>query len=236
MLKDPAIVKIPALDRGLDLLEWMANLLEPVTLTQIAQGLGLAVSEVQRPVACLHLRGYLNRSEAGAYSLSGRLAGLAGAYPLHQRLRVAALGPMTEFARRFDESIHICVQDLDSALVLLDVPAVGLVRLSIRQGARLGALETVSGRILLAHGALALPKVKKTMQGTLEKIRLEGFEHSASSKVIGVTDTGVPVFDHAGGILAALTVSSFRMKGDLKVHKNLLPSLKDCSQKITMSL
>jgi DNA-binding IclR family transcriptional regulator len=75
--------QIPALDRGIDLLEWMASCMEAVTLTQIPQGLGFSVSEIQRPVACLNRRGYLNRSEAGTYCLSGHLSALVQRY-LHR--------------------------------------------------------------------------------------------------------------------------------------------------------
>jgi len=232
MDKNSTDAKIPALDRGLDLLEWVAGLMEPVTLTQIAQGLGLSVSEVQRPVACLHRRGYLHRSEAGAYSLSGRLAGLAGSHPPHQRLQKAAFGVMSEFARIYGESVHLCVPDWDSALLLLDVPGGGLVRLSLQQGARLNALETVSGRILAAHGALFLPELKKNVRSHLQKIRAEGFDQSASSQVVGITDTGVPVFQSPGVILAALTVSSFRMKGDRKEERSLVPILQSCAERI----
>jgi DNA-binding IclR family transcriptional regulator len=210
--------------------------MDPVTLTQIAQGVGLSVSEVQRPVACLHRRGFLHRTEAGAYILSGRLAGMVSAFPPHQRLRLAAMGPMTEFARRHDKSIHICVPDWDGAILLLDVPSSGMVRLSMRQGIRICALETASGRILTAHGALAVPEVNKSLRAKLENIRKQGFEHSVSSKVVGLTDTGVPVFDPAGNVLAALTVTSFRLKGDLKDGKTLIPSLRKCALKITNSL
>ena len=225
-------IQIPALDRGLDLIEWFAGQTEPATLTQIAQGLGLSVSEVQRPVACLHRRGYLHRSEAGAYSLSGRLAGLAGSHPPHQRLHMAAFGVMTEFARLYSESVHLCVPDWDSALLLLDVPGGGLVRLSLQQGARLKALESVSGRILAAHDVLVLPEITKSVRSHLQKIREKGYEHSASSQVVGITDIGVPVFDTAGAILAAITVSSFRMKGGLKEERSLVPILQACARRI----
>ena len=58
------------------------------------------------------------------------------------------------FAWLYRESVHLCVPDWDSALLLFDVSGGGLVWLSLQPGARLNALETVSGRILAAHGAL----------------------------------------------------------------------------------
>lgn len=90
---------------------------------------------------------------------------------------------MTEFARLYRESVYLCGPDWDSALLLLDVSGGGLVCLSLQPGARLNALETVSGRIL-----------------------------------------------------AALTVSSFRMKGDLKKPINLASALVESSMGIAKSL
>ena len=236
MNKKVGAAKIPALDRGLDLLEWMAALTEPVSLTQIAQGLQLSVSEIQRPVACLLRRGYLRRSDAGAYRLSGRIAGLVGAHPPHERLRQSALGVMTEFARQHGESIHLCVPDWDAAIVLMDVPGGRLVRLSLQEGARLESMKSVSGRILTAFGAISSEGLKKSAQVALKKIHNERFDSAASSKVVGITDTGVPIFDSAGGIVAALTVSVLQMMDDGKKKKNLLTALRDCAARISEGL
>jgi len=236
MDKNQNQAQIPALDRGIDLLEWMASRMEAVTLTQISQGLGLSVSEIQRPVACLNRRGYLNRSEAGTYFLSGRLSALVQGYPPHLRLQQAALGAMTEFARLEAESVHLCVPDGDCALLLLDVPGGGLVRLSLQQGAKLDALSTVSGRILSSYGALRPANIDNKMRAVLKKIQEVGFENAESSQVVGITDIGVPVFDGHGQIVAALTVSSLRMKNAKQGVKKFLPALKNSSQNISKGL
>ena len=236
MYKKKNQAQIPALDRGIDLLEWMASSMEAVTLTQISQGLGLSVSEIQRPVACLHRRGYLNRSEAGTYCLSGRISALVQSYPPHLRLQQAALGAMADFARLQAESVHLCVPDGDCALLLLDVPGGGLVRLSLQQSARLDALKTVSGRILSSFGALRPSGMNHKTRAVLEKIKADGYEHAASSQVIGITDIGVPVFDGQEQIAAALTVSSLRMKNAKQGVKELLPALKECAENISKGL
>lgn len=41
------------------------------------------------------------------------------------------VGGGAEFARLYRESVHLCVPDWDSALLLLDIPDGGLVRLSL---------------------------------------------------------------------------------------------------------
>ena len=143
---------------------------------------------------------------------------------------------MTEFARLESESIHLCVPDGDWALLLLDVPGGGLVRLSLQQGARLDALNTVSGRILSSYGALRPSKIDNKTRAFLKKIQDNGFEKATSSQVIGITDIGVPVFDGHRQIVSALTVPSLRMKNAKQGIKKLLPALDKCAKCISRGL
>lgn len=233
MKKSKGSIQIPALDRGLDLIEWFAKQSEPATLTQIAQGLSLSVSEVQRPVACLYARGYLNRSSSAAYLISGKIVDLAQALPVHFKLRQAAHGPMAVFARTCGESIHLSVPDGDAALLLLDVPGGSLVRLSLQEGARLDPVRTVSGRILLAHGAILNPESKQVAPSVLARIRKLGYESARSFQVEGITDTGVPVRNGDGKVVAALAISCLKMKGSSKSAKTLLKGLLLCAETIS---
>ena len=50
--------------------------------------------------------------------------------------------------------------------------------------------------------------------------------------MVGITDIGGPVFDSGGAILAVMTVSSFRMKGDLKEERSLVSILQACARRI----
>jgi DNA-binding IclR family transcriptional regulator len=222
---------VPALDRGLDVLEWMARQPEPVTLTGIAQGLNLAVSEVQRPVSCLLERGYLHRQGSGGYILTGLITRLASTYPPHWRLQQAAFAPMAEFSRRHAQSVHLSVPDGDGALLLLDVPGGGLVRLSLQQGARLDREKTVSGRLMAAYGCLSV-SAKDSQKAALRKIARRGYEVADSTHAVGIVDVGVPVRDAAGQVVAALTVSCLRLRQGRQRAAKLVPHLLDCSHEV----
>lgn len=205
---------MPALERGLDLLEWMVSGSEPVTLTQIAQGAGLKVSEVQRPVGCLLQRGYLSRTPSGAYVVSGKLFRLAASHPPFDHLQRAAQPLMVEFAQETGQSVHLCVPDGDAGLLIADVPGGGLVRISLQVGARLDAESTVSGRLLSAAGALEIPpKPTGPAAKLLAKIWKQGFESAPSSHAEGIVDTGVLVRGSEGLVVAALTTSELRLLG-----------------------
>jgi DNA-binding IclR family transcriptional regulator len=226
---------VPALERGLDLLEWMARQPEPVTLTGIAQGLNLAVSEVQRPVSCLLERGYLHRQGSGGYILTGLITRLASAYPPHWRLQQAAFAPMAEFSRRHSQSIHLSVPDGDSALLLLDIPGGGLVRLSLQQGARLDREKTVSGRLMAAYGCLPV-SAKDSQKAVLRKIASRGYEVADSTHAVGIVDVGVPVQDAAGQVVAALTASCLRLRQGKQRADNLVPHLLNCSHEVAKAV
>lgn len=191
--------------------------------------MGLSVSEVQRPVACLQARGYLRRSPAGTYVLSGLLYRLALTHPPHLHLQRAALPAMLDYARESGHSVHLCVPDGDEALLLADTPGNGLVRISLQSGARLHATETVSGRLLCAFGALT-PRKKHP---ALAAIRKRGYEQSPSSYAQGIIDLSVPLHDPSGQVIAALTSSILQLK--MGAAKSALPlqALQACARKIS---
>jgi DNA-binding IclR family transcriptional regulator len=213
---------VPALARGLDILQWVVLASDAVTLTQIAQGTGLKVSEVQRPVGCLLQRGYLTRTAAGAYVISGKLFRLAATHPPFQQILRVAQPLMAEFAQEIGQTVHLCVPDGDAAMVIADAPGGGLVRISLQVGARLNAESTVSGRLLWAAGVLEKPnKPVEALAKRLLKIAEQGFERAQSEHAEGIVDTGVVIRGADGIVVAALTTSELRLlvnqvkKGDL---------------------
>ncbi len=235
--KSPVVA--PALERGLSLLEFLTAQSKPLTLTQIAQALKLTVSEVQRPLACLLERGYLKRTSAGAYLISGLLYRLAHSHPPHLHLQRTALPFMLDFARLTGQSVHLSVPDGDAALLLCDVPGGGLVRITLQAGARLDPHATVSGRILHAFDYLtpdARPAKSRSMTTALTRIRQRNYEKAESSYAIGIVDLGVPVRDHEGQVIAALTASLLRLKATKASGDDLLGHLQECADAIRLAV
>ncbi len=210
-MKNPVSKKpvshVPALERGLKILEWMAGREEPATLTQIARGLDLGIPEVQRPVACLEETGYLRHLSSGAYVLSGKLFGVASHHPPQQRLRRAAEPAMIAFASETGQSVHLSIPDGDAALMILDVPGEGLVRLSLKSGARFYPPDTVSGALLASAGAIAKPKGFRVPTALGLAIREARPFSRESRQVEGVIDLGILLRDYDARVLGVLTAS-----------------------------
>src|SRR2546428_13822068 len=68
---------VPALDKGLDVIELLARETEGLTLNEIARLLGRTSSELFRMVNALCRRGYIAQQEGDRYSLTLRLFELA---------------------------------------------------------------------------------------------------------------------------------------------------------------
>src|ERR1700745_4478891 len=77
----------PALEKGLDILELLANPPAGLTKSEVARSLDRTVSEIFRMLVCLEERGYISQSREGErYCLTLRLFKLAPEYPPTKRL------------------------------------------------------------------------------------------------------------------------------------------------------
>ena len=242
MLKNSSSVA-PALDRGLAILESLAQTTDPLTLTQIAQRLEYSVSEIQRVVNVLRQRRYLVRDSQGAYRISSKLYRLATAYPPYSDLAARATGAMQRFANETQESVHVGVLSDLELLIVASVEGRGLVRVNLQLGALQAATSTVSGRILLAYSGdeaietvaeqtgltkVATSKLRKQLAG----IKSRGYEHSKSGAVEGIQDLGVPVLTPDNQIIAGLTTTWLPFKGRGSRVKALLPALLETAKQI----
>jgi DNA-binding IclR family transcriptional regulator len=237
---------VPALDRGLDVLEQMSQSAEPLSLTQIARAAQRTVSEVQRTVARLTRRSYLVRDTQGHYRLSTKLFRLATTHPPFRDLVARSMPPMHGFTDATTESVHLGVLSDDLLLLVAQVEGHGIVRLSLRIGTTQDPISTVSGRILLAglgpeelEGFLArreLPaKDHARLRETCELVRERGYESAPSGRVQGVHDLGVPVLLPDGRVIAALTSCFLLPRSEKTATLEYLEPLRKAAQQIAQA-
>ncbi|TJX12958.1 MAG: IclR family transcriptional regulator, partial [Mesorhizobium sp.] len=69
--------RVPAVDKALDVLEFMASSAETLTQTEIAAGLGRSIHEIYRILLLLEKRGYIFRTQSDRFRLSLKLFELA---------------------------------------------------------------------------------------------------------------------------------------------------------------
>lgn len=214
--------KAPALEKGLDILECLASLRTPQSISDIARNLGRSRSEIYRMVVVLEMRGYVERTDdPEKLQLSNRLFEVGMRSPPKMDLHEAALPEMSALASRMMQSIQLAVVSSDQIVVIARTESPDDVGFSVRLGHRRSIMKSASGLVLFAfaspvHEAKMIEDLKaagandaelETLYRQTEEARKQGFVCMPSRMVDGVTDIGAPVFDStSSGAIASLTV------------------------------
>jgi DNA-binding IclR family transcriptional regulator len=228
--------RAPALDKGLDILELLAEQKEGLTRAEITKLLGRNASEMYRMLERLVARQYVVRSPGGdRYSLSLKLYALAHRHPPTNRLIAEALPLMQRYADAAEQSCHLVVYDRGNLLVIAQVDGPGTWGMSVRLGSRVGLIDTGSGRVMLAfqsaeqraHMLAEHTKVKgevtidrDALEQTCEQVRAAGHLQKDSQQIFGVTDVTFPILGPSGQAIAAMTSPYLR-----RIDEYIAPTL-----------
>jgi DNA-binding IclR family transcriptional regulator len=201
----------PALEKGLDIIEHLAQQPAPVSLADIARALGRTSSEIFRMLALLEQRGYVRRTpESGRYVLSLRLYLLGRAHNPLGHLLSAAQFPMHRLTERTQEPCHLAIVRDGRLHLIARTEAPKPIRLTIDTGAAFDVGSTSSGRLIAAM----LDSAERKLRGIeappdAARIRRQGFIMEPSHVLEGVENISLPVI--LPGDIAALTIA--RIKG-----------------------
>jgi DNA-binding IclR family transcriptional regulator len=211
----------PALEKGLDLLEILADEAGALTQKQLAERVGRSVGEIFRMLGVLERRGYVVRDGlTGRYSLTLKLFVLGNRHQPTRRLQAAALPVMQELAEAIGQSCHLVVATEERMTVVAQAEPRGPMVFTVKQGADFPlSAHRVSARILAAFAPQArrdaMLRAMSAQDGTsdaaalrsrLERIAREGCDIVPSETIGGVIDLAFPVFDHEGYAKASLVV------------------------------
>ncbi len=199
--------RAPALEKGLDVLELLAESVEQRTSAEIAEALGRSKSEIFRMLTVLEDRGYIARSESEeGFVMTARLFEMAMRTPPTRRLLDAALPVMERLAEVACQSCHLAVVSREQMVVIARVESPDEVGFAVRIGHRRSLVDSTSGRVLLAFQPEQrrdewLERVREMqpfdvleLRRDLGRIHKRGYRRARSSFVEGIIDLGFPVF------------------------------------------
>ena len=213
----PPSYAVPALEKGLDILEALAVSPSPLSLAELARDLRRGSAEIFRMLVCLERRSYLRRDPvSGKYAPTLRLFELAQARPPLRTLLDAARGPMREVTLRLGESCHLSLLERGKLLVVAREDSPESVRLSIEVGARFEAKQTASGRLLLDASLDSVTARDETIEG--------------------VDDAVVRIGGPDGAVHAALAVSWLRSRKGAKKPATVLAALRAAAKEVHQAL
>ena len=112
--------RAPALEKGLDIIEFLSSQVAPQSLTEIAASLGRSHNEIYRMLASLEDRHYVLRDEASSrYHLSLKLFHLSHMHSPVEFLRNAAIVPMRRLTETVRQACHLAILSDDTMMVLI---------------------------------------------------------------------------------------------------------------------
>jgi DNA-binding IclR family transcriptional regulator len=210
----------PALEKGMDIIELLADAESGLTVSEISERLKRSMSELFRIIVVMERRGWLQKDpESSRYSVTYHLLKIAHRSTPAQTLTTAAGPAMHELSIRINQSCHLVVRSGTHGLVILrQENQKRHANLSVRLGSIIDLTTSCSGHVLLAHLDAAerdallrsMPRVRGASRSkliaALEKVAKRGFELHPSPITAGVTDISYPVRGFDGKVVAALTV------------------------------
>lgn len=247
-MKSAPNYSVPALEKGLAVIELLARASEPLSLSQISERMANSASQLFRTMNCLVEGGYVIKDEVhGKYSLTLKLFELANRHsPLKHLLRVANL-PMQELAHAIRESCHISIIQHGQLLVVGQAESPEKVQISVSVGTSFPLVSTVSGRLLLSamdDGSLAAlleddvgyrqmsRPAREGFWARLAEIRASGVSTAVDESYIGLHDTAVLVGNPEVGVTAAIAVTQLTASRHSSDPEKVVDALLFCASEI----
>ncbi|RKT89005.1 DNA-binding transcriptional regulator, IclR family [Saccharopolyspora antimicrobica] len=216
----------PALRRGLDILEMLAESSEELRVPEITRRLGLPRATTHELVNTLVDRGYLTLSkETGRVALGVKALQLGAGY--ERGIDLASVGRecATEVAAACGETVQVVVRDGAFVVFIVRIDSTHPVRLVSQAGSRLPATCTAGGKAMLSAlpapelDALfpddrALQKMTPNSIGTrhrlladLDAARERGWAEENCESNDHAACVAAPVYDRLGACVAAMSIS-----------------------------
>lgn len=211
--------------RAASILRCLAESGEAVKTTSLARRLGLDRSTVYRILLTLEEARLVERDEAtGVYSVGLGAFEVGSAYLRRTDLHGVARPLMVELSQKVGETVHLAVPSGNQAIYLDKIDRSGGLGMISRVGAPVALHCTGCGKVILAFQpddirenlltSLELSRftpntitTKAGLRTELEETIRRGYALDRVEHEDRVACVAVPIFNHAGELLAAISVS-----------------------------
>jgi DNA-binding IclR family transcriptional regulator len=222
VMKTPSV---PALERGLRILECIAASKTGLTFSQIAKGMTIPKSSIHSLLVTFEREGYLHRSElTGRYICGMKLVHIANSAIEGVALLEQAGNLLRALANRTGLTVHMGMWERNEVALVAKVDPFSHHKVATWVGKRIDFHCTSLGKCLVAylpeaeldrlvrecgllrHNENTIASGAKLRQ-ELAKVRKSGYAVDDEEEEIGIRCIGAPVFSADGVILAAISIS-----------------------------
>lgn len=238
--------------KGLSVIELLAHNEEAMNLTEIANALHLAKSNVHRLLQALSSANYIHRDEtSGRYTASIKLWELGSAVLSKLDLRVHAEQVMERLLAETRETVHLSVLDGEEVVYVHKLDSPNPVRAYTQIGGRTMAHCVATGKAMLAFkSSFALERKSTQLQmrttatiiepkkflQEMARIRVLGYAINRGEWNENVYGIASPIRDVTGQVVAALGLSGPKERFKAAKLKEYAPMIVDAAAQVSERL
>jgi len=248
---------IQSIEVGFRLLNVLSGANRPMMLRDIAKGAGMPAAKAHRYMISFMRIGIVEQDSAsgrydlGSYALDIGLSGLGRLDP------VRLAGPILDnLCEEIQETVALAVWGNRGPTIVRIVDAGGPITITLRAGTVLPLCKSATGRAFAAFfrspflkrmlddeirdlstsSKTAITTVRRQFEKTLTEIRQQGISRATGSLTPGINGFSAPVFDHTGGMVAAITslgsVGEFNVEWDSPLAKAMRVAADNLSRRL----
>ncbi len=226
-----------AAERTIAVLHSLADTPRGASLTELVHVTGIPASTLHRLLGLLRRAELVRETADGRYALAAGTMALARSYLDGVDLREQALAVLPPLAAATGETCHLGVLSLCNIVYLDKADSSSPVRIYSRVGQTKPALTTALGRAILAwspphvvdevieaHTRLSgQPCARATVDAIFATVRADGYARDLQENEADICCVAAPVFDHAGFVVAGMSISVPTTRFDTKAPARLGP-------------
>jgi DNA-binding IclR family transcriptional regulator len=251
----PNSYAVPSVTRAIMILELLAQSQRGMTLSDISRKLDVPKSSAHVLMRTLENLGYLKSSKlSGKYCFGLKLVSLSTTALENLDLREQARPFLRELMLRTELTVHLAILEGAEAVIVEKIEAPGMLRLATWVGRRLDANSSGVGKALLAfsldesggHHQLVRGPLARNNKNTissperlvreLRKVRELGYAFENEEGEIGFRCIGVPLYDSAGTVIAAISVAGTTSQIPTERVPKLAATVKSVASQISTHL
>jgi DNA-binding IclR family transcriptional regulator len=221
---------VKSVSRALDIITLVSMKKGGLGVTEIAKQIDINKSSVYRILSTLVQYGYIEQDgETGKYKLGYKFLEISSKLLESIDLRAEARPFLQELENETNEVIHLVVYDQGEVVYIEKLEGNETLRMHSKVGKRAPMHCTSVGKAILAHlpssvvhdilERKGLPvhtdktiTEKDEFLKELSQVRQKGFALDLEENEYGITCIAVPIFDHLGKVIAAVSISGPTMR------------------------
>ena len=221
---------VKSVSRALDIITLISPKKPGLGVTEIANQIDINKSSVYRILSTLVQYGYIEQdTETGKYKLGYKFLEISSKLLESIDLRAEARPFLQELENETNEVIHLVVYDQGEVVYIEKLEGNETLRMHSKVGKRAPMHCTSVGKAILAHLPSSIVSDilerkgmpvhtdktitdKEEFMKELGQVRQKGFALDLEENEYGITCVAVPIFDHLGKVIAAVSISGPTMR------------------------